>query len=187
MRTHLGEAPPDDRWIAGMGTPLREQLKEFAKDAEEAERMAETYSSYQRTIHDGMVRPYPGALEVVRALKAAGAALGVVTSRRTAMAQRTLACCGLAGDFDVLIGADDVVKAKPDPEPVYLALERLGLPSAADRTLLVGDSPFDIRAGRAAGTRTAAVLWGPFAREALLAEGPDHVVGRVEELLALRP
>jgi pyrophosphatase PpaX len=163
------------------------QLRDFAKDAEEAERMAETYSSYQRSIHDGMVRPYPGAMEVVRSFRAAGAAVAVVTSRRTVMAQRTLACCGLTEDIDVLIGADDVVNAKPDPEPVRLALERLGLPSDAGRTLLVGDSPFDIRAGRAAGTRTAAVLWGPFAREALLAEEPDHVVARVEELLALRP
>ena len=171
MRVHLGDALPDELWVAGMGTPLREQLKAFARDAEEAAHMAETYSTYQRAIHDDMVRAFPGTVEAVHALKETGAAVGVVTSRRTAMAERTLACAGLAGVMDVLVGADDVVKAKPDPEPVHLALERLGLAGREGHTLFVGDSPFDIRAGRGAGTRTAAVLWGPFPHDALVAEG----------------
>lgn len=187
MRVHLGEAPPDERWMAGMGTPLREQLKDFARDPDEAARMAETYSTYQRAIHDDMVKAFPGAVEVVHAFKSAGAAVGVVTSRRTPMAVRTLARAGLDGVMDVLVGADDVVNAKPDPEPVLMALERLGLAGEGARTLFVGDSPFDIRAGRGAGTRTAAALWGPFPHEALRAEGPDHFVARPENLLDLRP
>lgn len=187
MRVHLGQAPPDERWMAGMGTPLREQLRDFARDPEEAARMAETYSGYQRAIHDGMVKPFAGAVEVVHAFKAGGAAVGVVTSRRTPMARRALDRLGLAGVMDVLVGVDDVVKAKPDPEPVLLALERLGLAGARARTLFVGDSPFDIRAGRGAGTRTASALWGPFPLEALKVERPDHFVSRPEELLALRP
>jgi len=186
MRVHRGEAPPDERWMARMGTPLREQLKSFARDAEEAARMAETYSSYQRAIHDGMMKPFPGAVEVVLALNARGAAVGVVTSRRTPMAQRALALMGLAEVMDVLVGADDVVRAKPDPEPVLMALDRLGLAGEGARTLFVGDSPFDIRAGRGAGTRTAAALWGPFPHETLRAEKPDHFVSRPEEVLALR-
>jgi pyrophosphatase PpaX len=89
--------------------------------------------------------------------------------------------------MDVLVGADDVVKAKPDPEPVLMALERLGLAGEEARTLFVGDSPFDIRAGRGAGTRTAAALWGPFPAEALAAEAPDHLVSRPRDLLELGP
>ncbi len=187
MTTHLGRALPDELWVARMGTPLREQLKEFARDPEEAARMAETYSSYQRTIHDDMMKAFPGAVEVVHALKAKGSAVGVVTSRQTPMAERALARAGLDGVMDVLVGADDVVKAKPDPEPVLMALERLGLAGQEARALFVGDSPFDIRAGRGAGTRTAAVLWGPFPHDALRAEKPDHFVTRPEELLELTP
>ena len=59
---------------------------------------------------------------------------------------------------------------------MLLALDRLGLREQARRTLFVGDSPFDLRAGRAAGTRTAAVLWGPFPHEVLRAEEPDYEV-----------
>jgi pyrophosphatase PpaX len=187
MQVHLGAAPPDERWLAGMGTPLREQLKAFARDADEAAHMAETYSTYQKTIHDDFVAPFPGAVEVTRALKEAGAAVGIVTSRRSVMARRTLERCRLEEACDVPVTADDVVRAKPDPEPLLMALDRLGLAGQGGRTLFVGDSPFDIRAGRAAGTRTAAALWGPIAREVLEAEAPDWFVSQLDEVLALRP
>ena len=49
----------------------------------------------------------------------------------------------------------------------------------------MGDSPFDIEAGRAAGMATAAVAWGVFGREELLAARPDHWLDRPGELLAL--
>jgi len=187
MRVHLGEAPPDERWLAGIGTPLRDQLQEFARDADEVARMAETYSTYQRTIHDDLVAPYPGAVEVTRALRDGGAAVGVVTSKRSAMALRTLERCGLGDAYDVLVTADDVLRGKPDPEPVLMALDRLGLAGEAGWTLMVGDSPFDIRAGRSAGTRTAAALWGSCTREVLAAEAPDWLVSRLDEVLTLRP
>ncbi len=187
MEVHLGKAPPDERWLEGMGTPLREQLKAFARDPDEAARMEETYSAYQRSIHDGFVAPYPGAVEVTRALREAGTAVGVVTSRRSPMAQRTLERCGLGEAWDVLVTADDVVRPKPDPEPVLEALDRLGLGGRGHRTLFVGDSPFDIRAGRGAGTRTAAALWGPNPRGVLEAEAPDWLVSRLDEVLTLRP
>ncbi|HIF07129.1 MAG TPA: HAD family hydrolase, partial [Gemmatimonadetes bacterium] len=62
---------------------------------------------------------------------------------------------------------------KPHPESVHKALELLGLAGRVKETLFVGDSPFDLRAGRAAGTYTAAAVWGAFSRDALAAENPD--------------
>jgi pyrophosphatase PpaX len=185
MTVHLGEAPPDERWLAGIGMPLRDQLKGFARDPDEVGRMAETYAAFQRTIHDGMVAPYPGAVEVVGALRGQGVPVGIVTSKRHGMAERTLERCGFGGMYDVLVGADDVARGKPDPEPVLLALHRLDLVDAAARVLFVGDSPYDMRAGRAAGSRTAGVLWGPFRRDVLQAEQPDYLVSAPGDLLAL--
>ena len=187
MQVHRGEALPDELWLAGIGTPLRDQLQGFARDADEVERMAETYSSHQREIHDELVAPFPGAVDLVRSLREEGSRIGVVTSKRRGMAERTLERCGLAGLCDVLVGADDVVRGKPDPEPVLLALKLLGLEDRAEATLFVGDAPFDVRAGREAGTRTAAVLSGPFPREVLEAEGPDWVIPGIRDVLALRP
>jgi pyrophosphatase PpaX len=185
MRTHFGRELPDERWLATIGTPLREQLRAFAQDDEEAARMAETYSTYQRGIHDAWVRAFPGAVEVVSALRAGGTPVGVVTSKRRETALRTLARCGLEGRIDVLVAADDIVRAKPDPEPVLRALEMLGLTGEADRTVMIGDSPWDLRAGREAGTRTAAALWGPYRRDVLEAEAPDYWIESLGEVLDL--
>lgn len=186
MRAHLGAAPPDADWIATMGRPLAHQMRAFARDAAEAERMRATYVAHQQEPHDDLVTAYPGVREMVAELERHGTPIAVVTSKRRGLAGRTLARCGIEGAFAVTVGADDVARPKPDPEPVLAALAALGV-TAPGRALLVGDSPWDVRAGRAAGTRTAAVLWGPFAREALAPERPDYVVERTVDLLAVGP
>src|SRR5213595_2600494 len=90
---------------------------------------------------------------------------------------------GLGDGFEVIVGADDVTHPKPHPEPVLKALERLGAP-AAD-TVFIGDSRHDIECGRAAGVKTAAVLWGPFDRTYLADLVPDYWLERPEDLATL--
>ena len=85
--------------------------------------------------------------------------------------------------MEVIIGADDVENPKPHPEPVFRALDHLGV--SASEAMYVGDSVHDMEAGRAAGVRTAAVLWGPFARPALEPALPDHWLERPDQLLQL--
>ena len=77
--------------------------------------------------------------------------------------------------------ADDVVNPKPHPEPIEEALRRLGQPATV--AIYVGDSVHDMESGRAAGVRTAAVLWGPFRREDLERTAPDYWLQRPEDLL----
>jgi pyrophosphatase PpaX len=187
MRTHLGEAPPDDRWLATMGTPLGDQLLAFARNPTEARAMLETYTTYQRGVHDQMVRPFPGAVEVLAELRERGCRVGVVTSKREEVAVRTLTVCGLADHVETLVCAEHVNRGKPDPEAVHIALEALGLRDHASDVLFVGDSPFDLRAGRAAGTRTAAVCWGACTRDTLVADGPDFVLESLFDLRELMP
>lgn len=187
MRTHLGEALPDEHWLRTIGTPLRDQLAAFARDDAEAEAMLETYVTFQRTVHDDMVRPFDGARRVVEEVARRGAAVAVVTSKRREMALRTLARCGLDDLVEVLVAADDVRRGKPDPEPVRSALEQLGLESVPGRVFFVGDSPFDLRAGRGAGVRTVGAVWGPFPRHVLEEEDPDHLVEALHEVRELGP
>jgi len=183
MRTHLGEAPPDERFLATIGIPLPIQLADFARDPAEAERMRLTYVAFQKEIHDDLVEPFPGAARVVSTLREQGTKLAIVTSKHSGVARRTLECCGLWECFDAIVCADDVERPKPDPEPVHLALKRLGLADKANEVVFVGDSPFDMHAGRAAGTRTAAALWGPFSRDVLAAEEPDFYLTALEDVL----
>jgi pyrophosphatase PpaX len=183
MATHLGEAPPDEEWLRGFGTPLETQIARFARDAAEHDAMLETYRAHQDELHDTLVRPFPGAAETVAELARRGVPLALVTSKLRRGTLRGMELCGLTEHFPVIITPEDVRNPKPHPEPVLAALERLGVAPA--EAVFVGDSPHDMVSGRAAGTRTAAALWGPFAREALLAERPDVLLHRQEDVLAL--
>jgi pyrophosphatase PpaX len=185
MRAHLGEAPPDARWLATIGTPLRDQLRDFARDETEAAAMLTTYTEFQRRVHDEVVKPFPGAAEVLAALRERGSQVAVVTSKRREVARRTLEVCGLWDGVDLVVSADEVRRGKPDPEAVHLALTGLALDGWPGEVLLVGDSPFDLRAGRAAGTRTAAAPWGACGRESLAAEAPDYVLDELADVLRL--
>ena len=65
--THRGTAPDDAVWLAGLGTPLRTQLRYLSEDPAEIEAMADTYREHNLANHDRMVRPYDGVVEAVRA------------------------------------------------------------------------------------------------------------------------
>jgi pyrophosphatase PpaX len=183
MTTHLGECPSDDAWLSGFGTPLDSQLRRFARSDGEAAAMLDTYRAFQDGLHDQMLKPFPGAVEVVAELDRRGYALAIVTSKHRRAALRGMELCGLVSHFGTIMTPEDVRNPKPHPEPVLAALERLGV--SADEALFVGDSPHDVAAGRAAGTRTAAALWGPFPREALEQSGPDAFLHAQADVLAL--
>ncbi len=186
MKTYRGEELPDELWLRTLGKPLRFSFKEFTDDPDEAARMLATYVEFQRGVHDEMVSAFPTALDCIAQLRARGVPVGVITSKGREMTGRTLASCGFA-DLDVLVTADDVKLGKPDPEPVLKGLSLLGLEDHAQEVLFAGDATFDIEAGKAAGVRTAAVLWGPFTRADLEGSRPDFWVSDFEGLLALRP
>lgn len=181
MRTHLGHVPPDEEWLSGFGTPLEGQIRRFARSEEECAAMLESYRSHQREHHDALLRPFPGALEVVEALAERGVRLAIVTSKHREGTLRGMGLCGLVDHFPVIVTPEDVTHSKPHPEPVLRALDELGV--AAERALFVGDSPHDVEAGRAAGVRTAGVLWGPFPRAWLEAARPDFLLESQEEVL----
>lgn len=184
MLTHLGAVPPDQAWLRTMGTPLKAQLRDFARSETEAAAMLATYRTHNARLHDRLVRSFPGMGDTLLWLRRRGVRLGVVTSKLRDSAERGLAACELRRSwFDAIVTASDPVPHKPDPAPVRLALERMG--EVAWRATFVGDSVWDVRAGRAAGTATAAALWGRSGREPLAAEKPDHFLERVEEVRKL--
>jgi pyrophosphatase PpaX len=180
-RTVLGEILPDEVITAGVGMPLLQQMQALSKDR--SQELFDAYRDYNHRRHDELIRRYDGVEEMLLALREAGRRLGVVTSKSadtTAMAFRAV---GLEGHFDVVVTAGDTEEHKPAPAPLNLCLERLEAMAAG--AIYVGDSPFDIRAGAAAGMATAAVDWGVFSREALLAVSPDYYVHDPAELLGL--
>jgi pyrophosphatase PpaX len=177
-----GRCPTDAEWIEGIGTPLRTQLASFVTRPEEVEVLFQRYRSFWLAYHDDRTRAFPGALEVVRELSAAGHPIGIVTGKNEQGALRTLGHTGLLPHVDAIVGSDTCANAKPHPDPVLLALARLGRTPA--EALMLGDSPHDLAAARAAGSRSVAALWGACSREAL-APHADHLLAHVRDLPAL--
>jgi len=173
--------PSVAEWTAAIGTPLDGMLRRWATDEADVTRLRDRYREFQVAQHDAMTTAYPGVVDAVRALHAEGFALAVVTSKLEAGARRSLRYVGLEECFGAVVGIDATARHKPDPEPVWHALERLG-GIAAGRALFVGDSTHDMRAGRAAGVLTAAATWGPFSREDLVPTEPTHWLDRIDEL-----
>ncbi len=189
VRTVLGEDLPDEVITAGVGQPLMTQMERLSK--ERARELYDVYREYNHRCHDELIRSYDGIAEALQALKAAGRRLGIVTSKSRDTTQMAFDAVGIGPLFDVVVTASDTAVHKPAPDPVLLCLERLAAaggaraPQTAGRPIYIGDSPVDVRAGKAAGVATAAVAWGVFGREALLAAGPDYWLERPADLVAL--
>lgn len=181
FEAHFGRTLPREEWLEGLGRPLRWHFGRYARDPAQVEAMIATYRAFNLAHHDAMVTAFPDCAATLERLAKGGARLAIVTSKLHAGARRGLVHCGLERYFDVVIGADDVDEHKPHPAPVRRALERLDV--APRDAVMVGDSPHDVAAGRAAGTRTIAVTWGPFPRETFAATPPDRFAASFADLL----
>jgi pyrophosphatase PpaX len=181
--------PPRAALIATFGRSLPESLLELAmaEGANDpyafAAEMLATYRAHNDVHHDALIRPFPGVQPMLHSLSRSGLRLGVVTSKRERSARRGLARFALEGYFEVGVFHDDTDRHKPHPAPLVEAAGRLDL--SPREVLYVGDSVHDVAAGAAAGMRTIAAAWGPFAREDLLAAGPDMIAGTPDEVVAL--
>ena len=178
-RTVLGRVVPDDVLRARVGRPLAEHMREL--DAERADDLVAVYREHNMRRHADLLRPYPGVAEMLAGLRGRRARVGIVTSKMRPAVDAGMALVPL-GEFDAIVTCEDTDRHKPDPAPVLRGLELLG--AEPETTVYVGDSPYDVQAGRAAGVRTAAALWGAFPAAVLRAEQPDRELARPEEALA---
>jgi pyrophosphatase PpaX len=183
LTQHNLPARTDEEWLRGVGTPLHVQFSEWRESPKVLAAMIATYREYNLRHHDRMVTVYPGVVEAIREIKAAGLQTGLVTSKNRQGAVKGLTLVGLEALMDVLVCADEVTKPKPHAEPVEKAVALLGADPA--RTVYVGDSIHDMHSGRAAGVKTAAALWGPFGRSHLEGAKPDFWLETPADLVGL--
>ena len=185
-KTVFGEALPDEELIAKVGQPLVVQMQTFVEDhgyaPEVADELTSTYREFNERDLDEKSQPFPGVPEAIAALKNAGFTVGVVTSKRVALASKSLKAHGLFDAFACVNGAEDSAAHKPDPEPLLNAAKKLGV--SADRCVYVGDSPYDLQAAHAADMPCVGVAWGKFfGRDVLLREMPSVLIASPEELV----
>jgi pyrophosphatase PpaX len=179
-RTVLAREIPDAELAALVGgSNIHDQMR--AIDAERVEELVRVYREHNEPLHDDL-EAFEGIEMVLAELKGQGRRLGIVTAKRRKTVDLAFAVLPLERYFDVVVTSDMTERHKPDPEPVLTAIGLLGATAAA--TAFVGDSPFDVGAGKAAGVFTVAVAWGNIHPAEHLDEA-DVLVDSPRELLGV--
>ncbi|GAE33098.1 pyrophosphatase PpaX [Halalkalibacter akibai] len=167
--------------IEFIGPPLTDSFESV--DPERVEDMIQTYRTFNHAKHDELVTEYEGVYETIEQLHQKGYKLAIVTTKIRKTALMGLELTGLAKFFDVVVGLDDVEKAKPDPEPLEKALKALG--SSKETAMMIGDSHFDVLAGKNLGVPTAVVGWSIKGEEKIRTYEADYTLSNMRDLLAI--
>lgn len=151
-------------------------------DAAEVARGLEIFLEYYGRHLCVDTRAYPGVSETLRALKARGYRLALVTNKPYAFIAPLLEGLNLSGLFERCLGGDSLPRRKPDPMPLLHTAAELGV--EVDACLMVGDSKNDILAARAAGMESIGVTYGYNYGEAIEAYGPERIAEEFSQILA---
>ena len=179
LRTHDGPIITWENLRVHIGRPLREIYRDIAP-RHDANILAATHDDLQKNMAHLSER-FPHVLETLQTLSGAGIKLAAV-SNRSGNVHDTLAHNNIDHFFDAIITSDDVVNLKPHPESLYKALELLDADTA--HSVIVGDSPADIEAGKRANLETIGVLYG-FHGDVLRTSNPDHVVSKFRDIVPI--
>jgi len=157
---------------AAVGGGLETAIRRFVGEAELARAMKIYRSYWNATMLDDVVL-LPGARELLEALQARGARLGVLTNKLGTSSRLICEHLGLSPLLGAVVGAQDTAWLKPQPELTAHILALLGAP--ADGALMIGDSPYDVDTGHNAGFPAWCVTTGTHNAGELRAAGADAI------------
>ena len=181
----FGEPPVNEEELRPLiGIPLAKQM-EILRGMTGPKVAAINESYYRRfvALAGKGVPLYPSVKETLAAL--AGRRIGTMTTRRQKVADLMLRVAGIRPYFAKVVGGDEVARPKPEPDLPRHAAKALGLPPS--ECVVVGDSPVDILAGRAAGTWTVAAMYGYGRLDELREAKPHAEVARFADLRDVVP
>jgi pyrophosphatase PpaX len=172
--------------MSGIGTPLESYFKTKWTE-EQASKLMASYLEYNLAhLHTG-IGIFNNVHQMLEGLRQTGLPLGIVTSKRLPALLPTLQDFDLAAYFDLIITKEDTQLHKPNPEPLYEAMNRLGL-SQPGRIIYVGDSIHDLECAVRAGCQPVMVGWTRMPKNALVQaypaiwiENPTDLIVIVEE------
>jgi phosphoglycolate phosphatase len=185
--TAAGRPPAAPRAVAALiGLPLEEVFHNVAPDVA-ADGIAALCTDYRACADAAefvaQFRLYAAVAATLAELRAHAVQIVIATSKGRATTLDILTHCAIAHHVDDVIGGDCVERGKPHPEMVERARQRFA--TAPERTLLVGDTSFDILMGKAAAVATCAVTYGMHEADALRRLDPDFVIDRFDALRSI--
>ena len=161
---------------------IRSTLAEVGADAALYDTAWARYQHHYLAINGQFSAVYPGVVEGLQALAAAGLKLACLTNKPGNFARPLLAAKGLDGFFSHVFGGDAFARKKPDPLPLIETCRALGTTPA--RTLMVGDSSNDAQAARAAGCPVVLVNYGYNHGRPVEEAAPDAVIARLDQIFS---
>lgn len=174
----------DAECASTIGLPLYGCFEALYPDTDKAiiQQCADTYRRiFQENLQSIKPQTFPKVVETLSALKRQGLTLAIASSRSHASLVELTQDLGISDVISYLIGADDVEKAKPNPEPVLNILAALGFD--ASETLVVGDMNVDILMGVRAGAKTCGVTYGNGTKRELEEADADYIIDSIDELI----
>ena len=176
----------DDECASKIGLPLDGCFEALYPDEakETIQLCAETYRRiFQENLLTMKPQVFPKVKETLSMLKEQGYTLTIASSRWHKSLSELIHDLDIAEFISYLVGADDVEKAKPNPEPVIKTLAAMG--ADASQTLVVGDMNVDILMGLNAGAMTCGVTYGNGTRKELEDAGADYIINSIDELIEI--
>jgi phosphoglycolate phosphatase len=122
---------------------------------------------------------YPGVMDTLKALN--GYHKIVISNKREDLSVRVLERLGISKYLDLVVGSDTTPEKKPSPVPIRYVLSKFGI--SPEEAVIIGDSNFDIEAGKAAGITTIAVTYGYRAPSVL--QGADYIINTMPEVVRI--
>lgn len=167
--------------IPHMGKPLYDQMELFGP--ERSEELVQVYREHNERVHDELVEEFPNVLDTIEQLAKMEIKMGIVTTKQRKTAEMGLRLFGLDKYMDAFISYQDTENHKPHPEPVHKAMQALGADPA--RTLMVGDSQYDIQAGQNAGIASAGVAWSMKGASFLSSFNPTYLLNDMSDIIQI--
>jgi HAD superfamily hydrolase (TIGR01549 family) len=151
-------------------------------DAEERAAISQAHDEIFRSRYLSEVQPFTDASELVARLGDGGIKVVLASSAKRAEVDHYIELLGIDHLLEGSTSADDVLKSKPAGDVFRTALDKLGSVTA-DRTLVIGDTPYDAIAAAKCGIATLGVLSGGFSEPLLRSAGCVAVCASVSEVL----
>ena len=177
------ESRTDEQCAYMIGLPLKQAFTDLIPMSDEmGGQCVETYRKIFNENNALYVIPtFPHVMETLYKLHEQGYILTIASSRSNRSLREFVNDMDLNDVIPYVLGAEDVTRAKPHPDPVLQTLETFGC--KAEDALVVGDTWYDIEMGKRAGVKTCGVTYGNGTREELIQAGADYLVDDFGELL----
>ncbi|MBI2329811.1 HAD-IA family hydrolase [Candidatus Daviesbacteria bacterium] len=177
MDLHFKRSITWEEVVPVLGLPFAKCYR-ILTNLEEVDYLMECHHQFQSK-NPQLVKVYKNTQKTLEEVKKTGVIIAAVTSHTGNLLQRNLKIAGVEKYFKAIVTPDHVKKPKPDPESIIKALETLKV--KPDRAVFVGDSPADMEAGKKAGVKTIAALYGFHGRK-LLKLKPDYTVNDISQI-----